>query len=130
MALKPPRLAGPTLAAVRIAAETKGTDAAVREVMKRGLGIDQIGSLPEAWRGPMPLDARPLRAREPRPVTPAGLGALPVRSWPHPAAAYAAAYRDRALTPRRVAERALQEVERLASLRPSMNIAIAQDREA
>jgi aspartyl-tRNA(Asn)/glutamyl-tRNA(Gln) amidotransferase subunit A len=130
MALKPPRLAGSTLTAVRIAAETKGTDAAIREVMKRGLGIDQIGSLPEAWRGPMPLDARPLRAREPRYVTSAGLGALPVRSWPRPAAAYAAAYRDRALTPRKVAERALHEVERLAGLRPSMNISIAQDRDA
>lgn len=130
MALKPPRLAGSTLAAVRIAAETKGTDAAVREVMKRGLGIDQIAGLPEGWRGEIPLDAKPLRAREPRSYGDARLGPLPVRAWPHPAAAFAAAYRDRITDPRRVAERALAEIDRLSALRPSMNIAIAFDREA
>src|SRR5271165_1900431 len=101
--MKPPRLSGSTLAAVRIAAETKGTDAAIREVMKRGLGIDQLLALPEAWRGPVPLDARPLAAREPRKVTAPRPDPLPVRAWPRPAAAFAAAYRDRVTTPRRVA---------------------------
>ncbi len=128
--MKPPRLSGSTLAAVRMAAETKGTDAAIREVMKRGLGIDKLFGLPEAWRGAVGLDARPLAAREPRRVEAAPSDPLPVRAWPHPAAAYAAAYRDRVTTPRRVAERALHEVERLAGLRPSMNIAAAQDRDA
>src|SRR3954469_10226903 len=116
MALKPPRLAGSTLAAVRIAAETKGTDAAVREVMKRGLGIDQIAGLPEAWRGELPLDARPLRAREPRGWSDTHLGPLAVRGWPRPSRAYAAAYRDRTTDPRKVAERALVEIDRLAGL--------------
>src|SRR5277367_4911750 len=129
MALKPPRLSGSTLAAVRVAAETKGTDVAIREVMKRGLGIDQLLALPEAWRGPVPLDARPLAAREPRRVPEPRVDPLPLRAWPHPAAAYAAAYHDRVTTPRRVAERALHEVERLAGLRPSMNIAAAQERD-
>ncbi len=128
--MKPPRLSGSTLAAVRMAAETKGTDAAIREVMKRGLGIDKLLGLPEAWRGPVGLDARPLASREPRRLEAQPVDPLPVRAWPHPAAAYAAAYRDRVTTPRRVAERALQEVDRLAGLRPSMNIAAAQDREA
>src|SRR4051812_30880822 len=114
MALKPPRLAGSTLAAVRIAAETKGTDAAVREVMKRGLGIDQIAGLPESFRGELPLDARPVRARDPRRWSEADLGPLPVRGWPRPARAYGAAYRDRVTDPRRVAERALSEIDRLA----------------
>jgi aspartyl-tRNA(Asn)/glutamyl-tRNA(Gln) amidotransferase subunit A len=131
MALKPPRLSGSTLAAVRMAAETKGTDAAVREVMKRGLGIDQLFALPEAWRGAIALDTRPIRAREPRRhEARASLGPLPVRPWPRPASVFADAYRERAITPRRVAERALAEVERLSTLRPSMNISIAQDREA
>ncbi|APR84308.1 Aspartyl-tRNA(Asn) amidotransferase subunit A [Minicystis rosea] len=112
-----------------MAAETKGTDAAIREVMKRGLGVDQLFALPEAWRGDIALDTRPLRAREPRRIE-ARPQALPVRAWPRPAAAYALAYGDRVTTPRRVAERALAEVERLATLRPSMNISIAQDREA
>ncbi|MFT3774187.1 MAG: amidase [Minicystis sp.] len=129
MALKPPRLSGSTLAAVRMAAETKGTDAAIREVMKRGLGVDQLFGLPESWRGGIALDTRPLRARDARRIEPRP-SPLPLRSWPRPAAAFAAAYRDRVTNPRRVAERALAEVERLATLRPSMNIAAAQDREA
>lgn len=130
MALKAPRLSGSTLAAVRLAAETKGTDAAIREVMKRSLGFDQLGPLPETWRGAMPLDARPHRAvREPRRLAPR-LDPLPVRAWPRPAAAFIEAYRAGTTTPRLVAERALAEVTRLASLKPSMNISIAQDREA
>src|SRR6516165_10640909 len=128
--MKPPRLSGSTLAAVRRAAETKGTDVAIREVMKRSLGIDQLAALPEAWRGPIGLDARPLSARPPRQVTVPAADPLPLRGWPRPSAAYAAAYRDRVTTPRRVAERALHEVERLAGLRPSMNISAAVDREA
>jgi len=128
--MKPPRLSGSTLAAVRMAAETKGTDAAIREVMKRGLGIDKLFGLPEAWRGAVALDARPLAARDPRHLDEVHADPLPVRGWPHPAAAYAAAYRDRVTTPRHVAERALHEVDRLAGLRPSMNIASAQDRDA
>jgi Asp-tRNA(Asn)/Glu-tRNA(Gln) amidotransferase A subunit family amidase len=140
MALKPPRLSGSTLTAVRMAAETKGTDVAIREVMKRGLGIDQLGPLPEAWRGDAGLDARPLRARDGAVSSSRSQGAATpspsirppasIRTWPRPGAAYAAAYRSGALTPRRVAERALAEVERLAGLRPSMNISIAQDRDA
>jgi aspartyl-tRNA(Asn)/glutamyl-tRNA(Gln) amidotransferase subunit A len=128
--MKPPRLSGSTLAAVRLAAETKGTDAAIREVMKRGLGIDQLLALPEAWRGEIPLDARPLAARPPRIASAPQAEALPLRAWPRPAAAFTASYRDRVTTPRKVAERALREVERLGLLRPSMNIVAAQDREA
>jgi aspartyl-tRNA(Asn)/glutamyl-tRNA(Gln) amidotransferase subunit A len=131
--MKSPRLSGSTLKAVRIAAETKGTDAAIREVMKRGLGMDKLFGLPDAWRGDIPLDARPVAARAPRTLgsaAPAASAALPVRAWPRPAAAFAAAYRDRTTTPRRVAERALAEVDRLASVHPSMNIAASQDRAA
>src|SRR4051812_176530 len=111
MALKPPRLSGSTLAAVRMAAETKGTDVAIREVMKRGLGIDQLLGLPEAWRGDIPLDARPVSARAPRaPNAPNAREAprqdpLPQRGWPRASAAFTTAYRDHHSTPRRVAER-------------------------
>jgi aspartyl-tRNA(Asn)/glutamyl-tRNA(Gln) amidotransferase subunit A len=128
--MKPPRLSGSTLTAVRIAAETKGTDAAIREVMKRGLGIDKLAGLPEGWRDEVSLDARPRAARDPRRIDAPKPDPLPAQAWPRPAAAFAAAYRDRTTTPRRVAERAIAEVERLATLRPSMNIAAALDREA
>ena len=60
--MKPPRLSGAALTAARIASETPGTDVAIREIMKRGLGLDQLATLPEAWRDELPLDARPLQA--------------------------------------------------------------------
>ena len=78
--MKPPRLSGAALTAVRIAAETKGTDVAIREVMKRGLGIDQLADLPEAFRGELPLDARPVQAAEARRWSNAGHGPMPVRA--------------------------------------------------
>jgi len=128
--MKPPRLSGSTLTAVRIAAETKGTDAAIREVMKRGLGIAELVKLPESFRDEVPLDLRPIAARPPRDVAEVKADPLPVRAWPRPAAAFAAAYREGRTTPRKVAERALAEVERLSRAKPSMNIAASLDREA
>lgn len=128
--MKPPRLSGAALTAARIAAETPGTDAAVREIMKRSVGLEQLATLPEAWRDELPLDARPLQAAEARRWGNAGLGALPVRAWPRPAAAYAAAFREGRSTPRKIAERALRALDTLAERRPSMNITIARDSEA
>jgi aspartyl-tRNA(Asn)/glutamyl-tRNA(Gln) amidotransferase subunit A len=128
--MKPPRLSGAALTAARLAAETPGPDAAVREIMKRGLGIEQLATLPEAWRDELPLDARPLQAGEARRWGNAGHGALPIRAWPRTTAAYAAAFRDGTTTPRKVAERALRALDALAERRPCMNIAIARDREA
>jgi hypothetical protein len=49
--MKPPRIRGPALRAARVAAETPGSDGLIREIMKRGLGIDALASLPEAMRG-------------------------------------------------------------------------------
>ena len=128
--MKPPRLSGAALTAARIAAETPGTDAAVREIMKRGLGIEQLATLPEVWRDELPLDARPLQAGEARRWGNAGLGALPIRAWPRPTAAYAAAFREGTTTPRKIAERALRGLDVLAERRPCMNIVVARDSEA
>jgi aspartyl-tRNA(Asn)/glutamyl-tRNA(Gln) amidotransferase subunit A len=128
---KPPRLSGPALIAARFAAETPGTDVAIREVMRRGLGIDQLAKLPEMWRGPLPLDARPLQARsEARLPADNGLAAPPVRNWPRSASSYVSAYADRRTTPRKVVERALEELAALALRRPSMNVLVASDRAA
>lgn len=128
--MKPPRLSGSALTAVRIAAETKGTEVAIREVMKRGLGIDKLADLPESYRGELPLDARPLQAAEPRRWSNAGHGPSPARSWPRVSAAYTAAYRAGSTTPRALTERALKEIDALGDRRPSMNIAQARDRNA
>ncbi len=128
--MKPPRLSGAALTAARIAAETPGTDAAIREIMKRSLGIDQLGALPEAWRDDQPIDARPLQAAEARRWGNAGLGALPVRAWPRPTSGVRGRVSRGRVTPRQVAERALRGLDALAERRPSMNITIARDAEA
>ncbi|WP_438041226.1 amidase [Sorangium sp. So ce128] len=128
--MKVPRLTGRALTAARLAAEAPGSSAALREVMKRSLGIDRLASLPDAFRDDVPAEARPLQAAPPRRWEDAGLGAPPVRDWPRPSVAYAAAYRRGATTPLRVAERALSALEALAAERPCMNIAVATSREA
>lgn len=132
MPIKPPRLAGPTLAAIRAAAESPATSGAVREIFKRSLGIDRLAELPEDFRGEVPLDVRPVRARrEPRGRELSNLGApRSDRAWPHPSAAYARAYADRVVDPVRVVERALAELETFASRRPTMNVLVSKDAEA
>lgn len=129
--MKPPRLSGPALVAARIAAETPGTDAAIREVLRRGLGIGELAKLPEMWRGAVPTDTRPVQAR---PAT-ARSAEAPISArrpgpsaWPRAGSAYAAAYRDGSTTPRRVIERALTELEALTRRKPNMNILVASDR--
>ncbi len=126
----PPRISGRLLVAARIAAETPGAGAAVREVMKRGLKIDQLARLPEELRGPLPMEHRPLSGRPaPRALEDARLGAPEVGPWPRDAAAYDAAFRRGQTTPRRVIERALGELEALASRTPTMNVLAASDKD-
>ncbi|AUX28058.1 MULTISPECIES: amidase [Sorangium] len=128
--MKVPRLTGRALTAARLAAEAPGSSAALRKVLKRALGIDRLSSLPDAWRDDIPAQARPIQAAAPRRWGDAALGALPRRDWPRTSLAYAAAYRHGAVDPRRVAERALSEIDALAAQRPCMNIAVAAAREA
>lgn len=132
MFVKPPRIAGPTLAALRAAAETPATSAAVREIFKRSLGIDRLATLPDEVRGDLPLDVHPVRARkEVRARHDAKLGApRSDRAWPRPSAAYQRAYADRVTTPTRIVERVLAELETLGSRRPSMNVLTSKDAEA
>jgi aspartyl-tRNA(Asn)/glutamyl-tRNA(Gln) amidotransferase subunit A len=125
--MKLPRLIGPALSVARIAAERPGISPLFRKFIKRSMGIDQLATLPESWRGEIARDARPIQARPPRRWSDAALGALPRRAWPRPCSAYVAAYRDGAVTPRRIAERALEEIHALARRIPSMNISVACD---
>jgi aspartyl-tRNA(Asn)/glutamyl-tRNA(Gln) amidotransferase subunit A len=130
MATPPPRLAGRLLTAARIAAEAPGTGAAVREVMRRGLRVDLLPTLPDELRGPLAMEHRPLSARPaPRELEDAALGAPETRPWPRVSAAYQAAFRGGHLTPRRLAERALGELEALASRTPTMNVLAASDKD-
>lgn len=132
MFLKPPRLAGPALSAIRRAAEAPASHAAVREIFKRTLGIDELARLPDDARGDMPLDAHPIRARkESRAREDAKLGApRSDRSWPRASGAFLRAYAEKVTTPEKVVEHALAELETLKSRRPTMNVLVSKDDEA
>lgn len=129
---KPPRLSGQALAAIRRAAEAPATGAAIREIFKRSLGIDELASLPHELRGEMPFDMHPLRAhRGERRREDAKLG--PPRSdraWPRASGAFIRAYADKVASPSRVTERALAELDTLGSRRPTMNVLVSKDAEA
>lgn len=129
-----PRISGRALLAARIAAETPGTAVAVREAMKRGLGITALQQLPHDARYPnVPLDARPLAARPPRARPDAGLPLPDTRGTSGTSRSNATiadlqrAFLSRSITPTDVAERALAALASLADRRPTMNVLAAGD---
>lgn len=124
--MMPFRLTGKALIAARIAAETPGPDAIVREVLRKGLGIDTLARLPHAWRGAIRLDIAPIRARDPRRWSDDQLPPPAPRAWPRTALTFATAYRDRLTTPRQVLDRALAALAELPDRRPTMNILAAK----
>ena len=121
-----PRLSGAPLVLTRLAAEKPLSARLVREVLKRALGIGALDKLPLEMRADLPADLRPLRAR-PDKVARAGSAPVPRSTWPRRTAHFAEAYLAKRTTPRLVAERALGEMDRLAGLRPSMNVVAASD---
>lgn len=125
--MKPPRLRGRALTAIRVAAETPGTDVAIREIMKRSLGIDQLAALPASYRGGAELEHVPLRARAERRLSDEGLGTPSPKDWPRTAADYRRAYARGDTTPVAVAGRAHAKLAALSTHRPSMNLTCADD---
>lgn len=125
--MKAPRLSGSALVAARIAAETPGSDAALRKILRSSMGFDRLAALPPSARGSTPMHMRPLSARPPRPRPSAGLPRATPGPWPRTAESFARAYRERATTPRAVAERILSQIGALGRLRPTMNLLAAED---
>src|SRR5262245_45731245 len=105
--MRTPRLSGRALTAARIAAEMPGTDATRRDPPRRSGGLHLLPTLPSMWRGELPFQAKPVVARAPRVWSDAGLAPPVVRDWPRCSGTYARAYRERGVTPRTVAERAI-----------------------
>jgi aspartyl-tRNA(Asn)/glutamyl-tRNA(Gln) amidotransferase subunit A len=125
--LKTPRLSGQTLAAIRRVAETRGADVALRAFLKTTMGIDRLAELPERFRGPLPMQLRPIQARPAKPRPSASLP-LPVPgTWPRTVHSFASAYRDGKLSPHEVADRVLMRLDELGARRPCMNILAAND---
>jgi aspartyl-tRNA(Asn)/glutamyl-tRNA(Gln) amidotransferase subunit A len=128
--MKIPRLSGKALVAMRAAAEGKITGAAVRAFVRASMGIDRLGALPESFRAPLPMQMRPVRAREPAARPSAGLPLPATPSSARTAERLAEAYRQGHVSPRSVAERVLAGLETLAERRPSMNVLACKDPEA
>lgn len=126
----PPRIPGRMLRAVRMLAENPMGGVAVREIFRRGLRVTDLASLPHEWRAPLPMQARPVQAREPRPAPPGDHAPPADHVWPRTCASYHAAFKAKTTTPTDVAARALTEARALAGRRPSMNILTASDEEA
>jgi Asp-tRNA(Asn)/Glu-tRNA(Gln) amidotransferase A subunit family amidase len=133
MSVKVPRISGAQLRVARIAAETPASSVLVRNFLKRTLGVEKLGQIPESLRADLPLDYRPIRARTEQ-RQPAGEKPLPSPSpnggpWPRRAADYVAAYVAKRTTPREVAERALVQLSRFAEQKPTMNVLASSDAE-
>ena len=123
-----PRISGRALTAARIAAEAPGTAAALREAMKRGLGIDALARLSEDARAALlPVDVRPVAGRPPRARPDAGLPRTTTGGALRSAAEIQGAFREGRASPVEVAERALAAISALRDRRPGMNIIAAID---
>jgi aspartyl-tRNA(Asn)/glutamyl-tRNA(Gln) amidotransferase subunit A len=130
MSMKVPRISGAQLRMARIAAESPASSALVRNFLKRALGVERLGQIPESLRADLPLDHRPIRARSEL-RQPTGQRPLPSSTtggtWPRRASDFVSAYRAKQTTPSRVAERALEELARFAEQKPTMNVLASSD---
>lgn len=124
-----PRLTGGVLRSVVSATRSEPVRRALVSVMRKDLGIEAALALDSSLRGRQPLDARVLRAREPRAVDSQDLP-LPERPVPIASArAWAHAYESRATTVVEVVERTIGEARRLESAKPTMSCFTVIDEE-
>jgi hypothetical protein len=75
--VKPPRLIGPALSAIRTAAEAGPTAALLKGVLSESLGLDKLRAVPAYQRLALPMSNEPVVARSERSLSDAGLAAHP-----------------------------------------------------
>jgi aspartyl-tRNA(Asn)/glutamyl-tRNA(Gln) amidotransferase subunit A len=119
------RLAGAALAAVHGLCASPGIASIVRTVAEGALGIAALRRLPASFRGPLPDENVPRRARPPRRWSDEQLGAPPEGRLAS-TRAYLEAY-ARGASPIDVAERAIDVLLGLHRRQPSMNVLAAFD---
>jgi aspartyl-tRNA(Asn)/glutamyl-tRNA(Gln) amidotransferase subunit A len=118
--MRTPRLSGYALASVASLARSGAGRVALKGMMRRDLKVGELAALPDALRGDVPLDTKPLQGRPPRAGDDARLGAPGESAWAGTSESFTRAYREGATTPREVMERALDAARELASQTPSM----------
>lgn len=122
------RYSGATLRALASVARSPLRPILTR-TLRRKLGIDALGELPEDELAPLPLELYPRPARTHHERASERLGPLLTSGWPHTVASYARAYREGGLDPERVVERALEAARGLSGLVPARGPLLNEDRE-
>jgi aspartyl-tRNA(Asn)/glutamyl-tRNA(Gln) amidotransferase subunit A len=97
-------------------------------MFRRDLGIDQLEKLPEAWRGPVPLDNLVAAGRAPRQPHDAELGPpAPPSSWPRTHASLRALFLSGQDSPLALGRRSLAGARSFAAQSPSMGPLMGYD---
>src|SRR5580704_8904524 len=118
--MRTPRLSGYALTSIARLARSGAGGVALKGMMRRDLKVGQLAALPDALRGDIPLDTRPLQARPPRSWDDARLPAPGETAWGGTSDSFTGAYREGATTPREVVERAFEGARELAAQTPSV----------
>lgn len=112
-----PRLSGLALRTVARVVRSDTAAAALKQLLRKELRVDELMKLPDAMRGDFPNDTRAWQARPPRAAHDARHG-LPAAPWSPRSDTYTELYRRGERTPRDVIERVLAEARALEKLSP------------
>jgi aspartyl-tRNA(Asn)/glutamyl-tRNA(Gln) amidotransferase subunit A len=125
----PPRLTGRALRGVVRATDAEPVRHMLGKLLRADLGIDALRALPTSARGETPLGARPEQARRAHPRATLDLPLPSARPHARGAAAWAASFHQRAVTPEELTVRAIAAVKQLAAERPAMSPMLFVDEE-
>jgi aspartyl-tRNA(Asn)/glutamyl-tRNA(Gln) amidotransferase subunit A len=124
----PPRISGRALRSIVRATEPEPLRRLLGALVRKELRLDELRALPAAFRGPMPLHARPVHARR-APSRPSEALPLPTseRSHTPTISAFRALYRSGETNPVAVVERVFSASKALAAQRPAMDPLLHRD---
>lgn len=125
--LRTPRISGAALRALALATRMGPTRALLAAITIRDLGVDELGKLEPELRGPLPLNALPLRARASHERVSQQLAVTPPAAHSPTSASLTALYRAGKTTPRAVAERAFAAARSLGAYTPPMPVLLDTD---
>ncbi|MBN2195823.1 MAG: amidase [Polyangiaceae bacterium] len=120
------RLSGTALRALAGVARTP-VRPVLAQLLRRQLGVDALGDLPEEKKAPLPLDVVPVQAQPSHERPSADLGALASGEWPRTVRDYVHAYRTGTLSPEAVLDRALSTARRLSTCSPPRGPLLSYD---
>jgi aspartyl-tRNA(Asn)/glutamyl-tRNA(Gln) amidotransferase subunit A len=125
----PPRLTGRALRAVVRATDAEPVRLLLGALLRKDLGLDAVRALPEAFRGPQPLSARPEQARRAHPRATLDLPLPTARPRALGASTWVTRFAQGTATPLEITERAIAGAKELAGRRPFMSPMLFIDEE-